>query len=112
MSASMPPSRHEKSAYVVVCRDGPNGAAVRAEQTQTHLRYIETVLDELNIAGPLFAMGGNAPIGSLYVLHTKHLDRARELIDNDPYVRHGAFASIEFFPYIPAAGRWISGKIW
>ncbi|MBM4213135.1 MAG: hypothetical protein FJ179_05395 [Gammaproteobacteria bacterium] len=112
MSAKTPPATYEKTACVVVCRDGPQGAAVRAAQTQAHLQYIETVLDELNIAGPLFAADGSRPIGSLYSLHTKSLDRAREIIENDPYARHGAFASIEFFPHVPAAGRWIGGKIW
>lgn len=112
MSTPKPPTKYEKTACVVVCRDGPNGAAVRASQTQAHLNYIETILDELNIAGPLFAEDGSGPIGSLYSLHTKSLGRAREIIDHDPYVKHGAFASIEFFPHIPAAGRWICGKIW
>ncbi len=105
-------SQYEKTAYVVICRDGPNGAMVRATQTPAHLQYIETVMDELNVAGPLYDNGGQAPVGSLYCLHTKSLVRAREIIENDPYVKHGAFESIEFFPYLPAAGRYIGGKVW
>lgn len=118
-------SKYEKTAFVVICRDGPNGAVVRAAQNAAHLAYIETVMDELNVAGPLYPNGvdnvgvgatqggdGSGPIGSLYCLHTKSLARAREIIENDPYVKHGAFASIEYFPHLPAAGRYIGGKIW
>lgn len=112
MSVTPAPSKYPKTACVVICRDGPDGATVRTAQTQAHLKYIETVLDEINVAGPLFAEDGSGPIGSLYSLHTASLDRAREIIENDPYARHGAFISIEFFPHVPAAGRYIGGKIW
>lgn len=105
-------SRFEKTSYVVVCRDGPKGAAVRAEYTPDHMAYIETVLDELNVAGPLYDDGGRQPVGSLYCLATKSLARAREIIENDPYFAHGAFASVDYFPHLPAAGKYIGGKIW
>jgi uncharacterized protein YciI len=48
----------------------------------------------------------------MYCLHTRSLERAKEIIENDPYFRHGAFASVEYFPHLPAAGRYIGGKIW
>jgi hypothetical protein len=104
----------EKTAFVVVCRDGPNGTVVRATYTPQHMAYIETVMNELNVAGPLYDNGDAAggPVGSLYCLHTKSLQRAREIIENDPYFVHGAFASVEYFPHLPAAGRYIGGKIW
>jgi hypothetical protein len=25
---------------------------------------------------------------------------------------HGAFASVDYFPHLPAAGKYIGGKIW
>lgn len=103
---------YESTAYVVVCRDGPNAAIARAAQTQAHLRYIETVLGELNVAGPLFDDSGRETVGSLYVLHTRSLARAREIIENDPFHKAGAFASVEYFPHLPAAGRYIGGTIW
>lgn len=105
-------SRSDRTAFVVVCRDGPNGALVRATHTMDHLSYIETVMDELNVAGPLYDADGDKPVGSLYCLHTPSLQRAREIIENDPYFRHGAFVSVEYFPHLPAAGRYIGGKIW
>jgi uncharacterized protein YciI len=103
---------YESTAYVVVCRDGPNGAAARASATQAHLAYIETVLGELNVAGPLFDDSGKRTVGSLYLLHTRSLARAREIIENDPFFKAGAFESVEYFPHLPAAGKYIGGKIW
>ncbi len=103
---------YESTACVVVCRDGPDGKAARAAQTQAHLRYIETVLGDLNLAGPLFDDDGRETVGSLYVLHTRSLARAREIIENDPFYKAGAFASVEYFPHLPAAGRYIGGTIW
>jgi len=105
-------SRFERTAFVVVCRDGPKGAHVRAEYTPDHMAYIETVLDELNVAGPLYDDSGQKPVGSLYCLATKSLERAREIIENDPYFAHGAFDSVDYFPHLPAAGKYIGGKIW
>ena len=105
-------SRYEKTAYLVLCRDGVSGAAVRSAQTASHMAYIESVMDELNVAGPLYDESREQPIGSLYCLHTRSLARAKEIIENDPYFLHGAFESVEYFPHLPAAGRYIGGKIW
>jgi uncharacterized protein len=102
----------EKTAYVVICRDGPQGDSVRAAYTPQHMEYIETVLGDLNVAGPLYDDAAKKPVGSLYCLHTASLARAREIIENDPYHRHGAFASVEYFPHLPAAGKYVGGKIW
>lgn len=97
---------------MVVCKDGPKGPIVRATRTQDHLAYIETVMGELNVAGPLYDDEGVNMIGSLYCLRTKSLQRAREIVENDPYFKAGAFASVEYFPHLPAAGRYIGGKVW
>lgn len=103
---------YESTSYVVVCRDGPNGARARGANTQAHLAYIETVLGDLSVAGPLFDETGRRTVGSLYVLHTRSLERAREIVENDPFHRAGAFASVEYFPHLPAAGKYIGGTIW
>ena len=68
----------ESTSFVVLCRDTVNGPAIRAAHTRDHLAYIETVMGELNVAGPLFDDTGKQVIGSLYCLHTRSLSRARE----------------------------------
>ncbi len=104
--------RYPRTAYMVVCRDGPDGAARRDANTSAHLAYVETVLDELNVAGPLYDEAGLNAVGSIFCLATKSLARARQIIEGDPYYRGGVFASVEYFPYLPAAGSYIGGKIW
>jgi uncharacterized protein len=104
--------RYHDTAYMVVCRDGPHGEELRAAHAREHLAYVETVLGELNVAGPLYDEGGIKPVGSIFCVGTKSLARARQIIENDPYYKGGVFESVEFFPYLPAAGRYIGGKIW
>ena len=113
--AMSPRNVHEQfpdTATVVICRDGPNGAAARAAATAAHLSYIETILDEINVAGPLYDDSGTRNVGSLYCLKTKSTARAREIIENDPFFKAGVFATVEYFPHLPAAGVYVGGKAW
>jgi uncharacterized protein YciI len=112
MNSASVHQRFANTGVVVICRDGPQGPQVRAAATPAHMAYIETVLDEINVAGPLFDATGINTIGSLYSLRTQSLERARQIIENDPYRQAGAFASVEYFPHLPAAGHYIGGKIW
>lgn len=100
------------TATVVICRDGPNGTAARAVATAAHLSYVETILDEINVAGPLYDDSGTRSVGSLYCLKTKSAARAREIIENDPFFKAGVFATVEYFPHLPAAGVYLGGKVW
>ena len=102
----------ESTSFVVLCRDTVNGPAIRAAHTRDHLAYIETVMGEQNVAGPLFDDTGKKVIGSMYCLHTPSLLRAREIIEDDPYFKAGVFATVEYLPHMPAAGRFIGGKTW
>ncbi|HPF27944.1 MAG TPA: YciI family protein [Steroidobacteraceae bacterium] len=106
---------HEKfpgTGFVVLCFDGPNGDAARAAATPDHLKYIESVLHEVNVAGPMHDPSGIRTIGSLYMLATSSEAAARALIENDPYFKAGAFAEVRYQRFLPAAGRYIGGKIW
>jgi uncharacterized protein YciI len=104
--------QHADTGYIVLCYDGPDGAIKRAAATTEHLAYIDTILPEINVAGPLYDASGTKTIGSLFCYRTKSLTRARELLEGDPYFRHGVFASTEFLPFLPAAGHYLGGKIW
>lgn len=111
-AAASPRRQLHPTSYVVRCLDGAHGAELRTAQTAAHLAYIESVMGELNVAGPLFDESGTAVIGSLYCLHTPSLARAREIVENDPYFRAGVFDSVEYTPHMPAAGKFIGGKTW
>ena len=100
------------TSCMVICRDGPNGPAARLAAMREHFAYVESMLDELRIAGPLYDEAGKQMIGSVYCFSSSSLERAKQLIEQDPYFRAGVFASVEYFPYLPAAGQYIGGKIW
>jgi hypothetical protein len=112
MTAAPIHERYADTAVIVVCRDVPDGAARRAAALAAHLAYVESVLGEVNVAGPLYDAAGLNPVGSLLCYRTSRIERARELIENDPFYKAGVFATVECFPYLPAAGQYVGGKIW
>ena len=104
--------RYVNTGFVALCRDKPNGAALRREATAAHLAYIEEIMDRLNLAGPLFDESGENMIGSMYCFRTKDAQEALSLLENDPYYKAGVFESVELRPFLPAAGDYVGGKIW
>lgn len=97
---------------VALCFDGADAARLRPAATAAHLRYIDTVIDEINLAGPLYDATGRVNVGSLYVLRTTSEQRAREIVESDPYFQAGVFAEVRYQRFLPAAGHYIGGKIW
>jgi uncharacterized protein YciI len=104
--------RFPGTGFVVLCFDGPNAPGLRAAATAAHLSYIDTVLDEINVAGPLYDETGLLSYGSLYVLRTTSARRAREIVENDPYYKAGVFIDVRYQRFLPAAGHYVGGKIW
>jgi len=105
-------ARYPSACYAVICRDIPGSAQKRKAATPDHLRHIESIIDEVNAAGPLFDDDGQRAIGSLLVYRTQSAERARELAMMDPYFEAGVWASIEVLPFFPAAGIYVGGKNW
>lgn len=106
---------HQKYAtacYAVICRDVPGSAVKRAAATPAHFTYIEGILDEILVAGPLFDDEGRRVIGSILILRTQSAGRATELVTTDPYNAAGVWASIEIRPFLPAAGSYVGGTSW
>jgi uncharacterized protein YciI len=96
----------------VICHDGPDAAARRKAASPAHMQYVESILDRLLLAGPLFDDPGATMIGSLYVFKTDSLPEARRLLEADPYYQAGFWKTVEFRPTLPAAGDCVGGRIW
>jgi uncharacterized protein YciI len=96
----------------VICHDGPDAAARRKAASPAHMRYVESILDRLLMAGPLFDDSGATMIGSLYVFKTDSLPEARSLLEADPYFQAGFWQSVALRPTLPAAGDCVGGLIW
>jgi len=79
---------------------------------RAHLCYIETILDRLALAGPLYSDDGQRMVGSIYVFKTESLDEARALLEADPYFAAGFWRSVDYWPFLPAAGALVGGTAW
>jgi uncharacterized protein len=104
--------RYPSTGVLAFCRDVPDGATRRAALGAAHLAYIEGILGDLLVAGPLYDSAGLVPVGSLFCYRTHDLAQARAWLEADPFFSGGVFASVEWFPYLPAAGAWAGGAIW
>lgn len=104
--------RFAAARWAVICRDRDDSAAARAAGQTQHFAYIERILSEIELAGPLFDAAGRRAVGSFIVFRTQDEQRARALLEGDPYFRAGIWQTIEYFPFLPAAGHYVGGKIW
>lgn len=100
------------STVAVLCHDGPDSRAARKAASQAHLSWVETMLDHIALAGPLYSDDGERMIGSLYVFKTTSLAEARAWLESDPYYAAGFWAEIRFRPFLPAAGELVGGTAW
>ncbi len=83
--------------FVVIARDKPGMADVRARTRPAHLDYmLETSEHGRNIIGlPLATDDGSAMIGTLYLIEAVDRANAEAFANGDPYVKAGIFDSVE-----------------
>lgn len=98
--------------YLVFCKDSENAPALRKAWAKAHLSYIEGILDQVSVAGPISSRDDNEYNGSCFIYQTDDREQAEHLFFNDPYYINGVYSSHEFNRFLPAAGEWIGGKIW
>ena len=79
--------------FAIHCIDKPDNQALRAETRSAHLAYIESMIDQVVVAGPLLDMGGQ-PMGSLLIMDFPERKDAIEFAAADPYAQVGLFASV------------------
>ena len=104
--------RVAERAFLVVAYDGADSAAVRDTELEGHLDYIERYCDRYLTCGPINNPGDPTLIGSFFLVAAVDERDARSLVDGDPYVQSGMYASIDIREVTPAAGRWMGGVIW
>lgn len=104
--------RLQPANVVAVCHDGPDSAAARQASTPDHLRWVESMLEQLALAGPLYTDDGARMVGSLYVFRTASSTQARAWLESDPYFAAGIWDRIEYRPFLAAAGTLVGGLAW
>jgi uncharacterized protein YciI len=79
--------------FIVSGRDHENGLAHRLEVRPQHRAYYESLGDDLVLSGPYFDEKGD-PIGSMIVIRRDSQAAAEAFAADDPFVKHGVFASL------------------
>lgn len=105
-------SRVAGKCFAVICRDAPGASALRARLLDGHLSHVETHWRDYVTAGPMRAPGGEAIIGSLFLVLAPDIAAAERIMRDDPYVASGLYDSIDYFEFTNSIGLFVGGKIW
>jgi uncharacterized protein YciI len=87
--------------FVIIGRDGADGAARRDQHRAAHVAHIEA----LDRAGRILLAGtprnetNDASVGVVIVFEACDLDEAREIANRDPFVTGGVFESLTVAPF-------------
>ncbi len=89
------------SLFVMVGKNGEDAVAKRGAVRPRHLEHLKALDREGRIAraGPLLEADGTTPCGSLVVFEAENFDAARSLVESDPYVVDGVFASYDLHAF-------------
>ncbi|MEL7541248.1 MAG: YciI family protein, partial [Pseudomonadota bacterium] len=81
--------RLDQTCYLVICRDGSGSAEPRATHLKGHLDHVEKYWTRYVTAGPIRDPGGEALIGSVFLVLANDLEDAKALMEGDPYITCG-----------------------
>lgn len=104
--------RLEQTCYLVVCRDGRDTAEPRASRLKGHLDHVEKHWKRYVTAGPIREPGGDALVGSVFLVLADDLEDAKTLMAGDPYITSGMYETITYNELSNSIGQYIGGKIW
>ena len=105
-------ARLDKTCYLVICRDGPDSSAPRAAHLKGHLDHVEKYWTRYVTAGPIREPGGDALVGSVFLVLADSLADAKALMEGDPYITSGMYETITYNEISNSIGQFIGGKIW
>lgn len=109
----MPVSIENRKLFVMaMCKDaaGEGPIEARAKYLEEHLEYVETILDKVLVAGPIFADDRQTVVGSMLIYKTDDKSEAEEILSADPYYSAGIWESVEFQVFRGALGDAVGGK--
>ena len=104
--------RLDQICYLVICRDGSGSAEPRAKHLKGHLDHVEKYWTRYVTAGPIREPGGEALVGSIFLVLADDLDSAKALMEGDPYITCGMYEAITYHEFSNSIGQYIGGKIW
>ena len=83
--------------FVILGKDGPDGAQKRPLYREAHLKRLEAWAQQgkVILAGPL-----TDKIGSLIVVEAESLEEVQAFANDDPYTLHGVFQEVTIHPFL------------
>lgn len=84
--------------FALIAHDKPNGLAHRMEVRPEHLKHLEALGDALVLAGPFLDDNGDMN-GSIVVVEAPTRAEGTALLERDPFVKNGVFASYQVLPW-------------
>jgi uncharacterized protein YciI len=84
--------------FALVAHDRPNSVARRQELRPKHLKYLESLGDELLLAGPFLNDNGEG-VGTIAIIEAASLDAARATFGRDPFALEGLFDQVTIKPW-------------
>jgi len=92
--------------YAIISQDVENSLPLRVKARPDHLARLQQLQDEgrLILAGPHPAIDSNEPgeagfTGSLVVAQFPSLEKAQQWVDDEPYLKVGAYQSVTVKPF-------------
>jgi uncharacterized protein YciI len=101
--------------YAFICKDGGDKTQIRRDLLIEHLRYIESVIDKVVVAGPCAPMTPSDVRqfeGSVMMYQADTPAEARSMFERDPYFKNKIWDSYEMMNFSPVAGNYIGGQTW
>lgn len=92
--------------FIFIGHDGPHGGARRQANRERHVAHLEALYHagRLVYGGPI-RDAHDQSIGAVLIFDATDLDAARELVEQDPYVKGGVFTHTELNPFVRAFPR-------
>jgi uncharacterized protein YciI len=84
--------------FAITNLDKADSFALRAATRETHLGYLDSIVAQMILAGPVLNAEGQS-IGSLLIVEAENQAAAEAFAAADPYAKAGLFESVTIRPY-------------
>jgi uncharacterized protein YciI len=98
--------------HICYCIDAPDSAEKRQATMAAHFAYVEQIIDEIEVAGPLRDSAADSPQGSCIIYRSNDRETALRLLHADPYYQAGIWQEVRCHHFNAAAGNWVGGTTW
>ncbi len=82
------------NTFIVICKDKENSLGKRLANRKFHLKYLQTLKENLVMAGPILDDSEN-PKGSMLVIKFENKTKLEEFLKKDPYAKVNLFETVE-----------------